>query len=203
MPEEALTTPLKPFYKSAGTEDKDFWNSTDAKDWGQCGFAVPGTARPTTERGRDDLRKVVEGYLRETYEWVATQGNPPPNLRFPKSMDPIEALIGREVVPPPKTLSIKAVAAKKEAASLVGRSLAVGEAETGPDKVLAAPTKYNINLGNYPSDHVKDGKYITWNAHITVKKCETPAFVGKPHVANNISDMHTTGPSTSISSWAT
>ncbi|KAI4157758.1 MAG: hypothetical protein LQ342_008022 [Letrouitia transgressa] len=63
-----IDTPLKPFYKSAGNEDKDFWDSADARDWAQCGFAIPGTDRNTD---KDALKKVVEDYIRDNYLWIA------------------------------------------------------------------------------------------------------------------------------------
>lgn len=95
-----IDTPLKPFYKSAGNEDKDFWDSADARDWAQCGFAIPGTDRNTD---KDALKKVVEDYIRDNYLWIAYPGaSPPSTLPFPKNMDLAEALIGLEVTPPPK-----------------------------------------------------------------------------------------------------
>ena len=53
-------TALYPFRKNA----KEFWTSTDVRDWTTLGFAVPGNKK-LDKSGRDQL----ETYLRENYYW--------------------------------------------------------------------------------------------------------------------------------------
>ncbi|KAL9043739.1 MAG: hypothetical protein Q9214_003084 [Letrouitia sp. 1 TL-2023] len=168
--ESWLDTPLKPFYKSAGNEDKDFWNSADARDWAQCGYAVPGTDR---NADKNALKKVVEDYIRDNYLWISYPGaSPPSTLTFPKSMDSVEALIGLEVAPPPAQIGIKAASTQNGDPSLVQRSVAVKpDTETASDKEAPpADVKDHLNLDQFPQQTVDEGGHISWNVHLTVKK---------------------------------
>lgn len=162
-----LSTPLKPFYKSKGSDDKDFWNSQDAKAWEKCGFAVPGTVRPETEKDWDDIKKITKQYICKNYFWISYPGSvPPPNLGFPKDMDTVEALIGTAVQPLAERIPIIATINKDGELGLVHKSLAVNlEVKPVTDKLIdSVNPQDSLNLNYLPPDVLKKNGYITWNA---------------------------------------
>ncbi|KAL9612930.1 MAG: hypothetical protein Q9167_002513 [Letrouitia subvulpina] len=165
-----IDTPLKPFYKSAGSEDKDFWTSADAEDWAQCAYAIPGTDR---NADKDALKKLAADYIRDTYLWISYPGaSPPATLPFPKNMDSVEALIGLALTPPPQQIGIKAASTQNGGLSLVDRSVAVkpGSDVASDKKTTTVDVKDHLNLHRFPQQIIKEKGHITWNAHLTVKK---------------------------------
>ena len=160
------TTPLHPFFKGSG--NNDVWNSLDAQDWKQCGFAVPGTEG----KNQKQVHREVTEYLKVSYFWLSTKEAPPSDLNFPKDMDHVEALIGAEPKRPPKTFEIK-VATGKMDSGLVKRTLALNPtAKLVPDQqvITAAEDLTAIDKTAFPRGTLADQKERTWNVHLTVRK---------------------------------
>ena len=156
-----LERPLRPFYKGPG--DNDIWTSKDSKDWKQCGFAVPGTT------GVVDPKEVA-AYINKNYHWMSTKTAPPTDLGFPKSMDSVEALIGKGSKVWNHKLKIKAVDAKSS--SLVSRTLAV----SAENQILSdrpAVSDKDITSRDetaFPEGALEGAKQRTWNIHLSVRK---------------------------------
>ena len=164
VPERDLHKPLKPFYKDAG--DKDFWTSVEAKDWKQCGFAVPGTK----DIDPDQLRHYVEEYINKNYFWMAGREAPPANLGFPKSMDSVEALIGGGSKPWNQQISIKAVNA--QSSSLVTRTISVanGASTISEDPAVSEHDITSRDKTAFPKFALNGNRQRTWNIHLKVRK---------------------------------
>ena len=161
MANEYLTRPLKPFYKGHG--DTDVWTSEDSKDWKQCGFAVPGT------KGVADPQKVA-AYINKNYHWMSTKSTPPSDLGFPKSMDSVEALIGKGSKAWNNKLKIQAIDAKSS--SLVSRTLAVS---TENQIISDRPAVSDQDITSrdetaFPEGALEGAKQRTWNIHLSVRK---------------------------------
>ena len=160
-----IETPLNPFYK--GKKDTDLWDSTDAKDWKQCGFAVPGTKDVDKEK----LQKTVAEYINFNYLWIASKAPPPKDLKFPRYLDHVEALIGQPHFPPPPNFEVRAVAAGKEPELVTQTILLDQTTDAVKDRPVIAPNRIkkreNITL---PDGAFVGSKQRTWNAHLKVRK---------------------------------
>ena len=159
------TSPLYPFYKGKGNDD--VWNSLDAQDWKQCGFAVPGT----NDKDKDQVRREVMEYLKTSYFWLSTKEAPPSDLNFPKDMDHVEALIGSEPRKPPKTFAIKVATGKKDS-GLVQRTLPLDATpnEAADQQAVTAKILTTLDKSAFPKGTLEGSKERTWNVHLTVRK---------------------------------
>ena len=155
---------LTPFFN--GKENDSLWTSVEARDWKQCGFAVPGTSDMDSEK----LRKIVGNYINKMYSWLSTKSTPPADLGFPKSMDRVEALIGVSDRKPPPSFEIKAVNAKT--ASLMTRTLPLTQEAivVGDRPAVSTEEITGIDKTAFPDGALTGRKQRTWNMHLKVRK---------------------------------
>ncbi|KAI9789436.1 MAG: hypothetical protein M1835_001679 [Candelina submexicana] len=169
---ENATSNLYPFQQDA----KTFWNSNDARDWRNLGFAVPGREY-LDEAGRAKL----ETYLHENYYWSSEASFPPPSVssKWPKDLSGSIALNGAAgaAIPAPSALQFEAL----EGTKLVTRTIQLLEPKAKDTLEVVDKTKSitfkdeTENPKIYPEGSLKwiDQPHITmrtWTASVLVEK---------------------------------
>lgn len=160
---QELKTPLKPFFN---IESGDLWTSEDARDWKQCGFAVPGTH----DMDLKTSRKIVGDYINRNYKWMSNKEAPPADLGFPKSMDRVEALIGQGGRNPPPDFTIQAVKAGTPRLMTRTISLAKGANTVTESPAISAQEIMSRDKTAFPKGALDGDKQRTWNIHLKVRK---------------------------------